>query len=403
MRRADAEDAFKTSPGGPPVRPTTRDRSRDGVNEIRDPVTGQPIAPEWVSRSGDPLVIEKVISGRWVLLSDGRMLRRGLTTGTTAAAACKGAVLSLMAPVDRVEVPTPVGIRVIVPVSGRDGFCRAFKDAGDHESDATEGMEIIAIAKAAIDDETELVAGDGIGLIQRRGLSAPPGKPAISRTAREQILQAIKEGLAATGRKAARVVLRVPRGQDIALHTLNPSVGVAGGISILGSSGFVEPWNEHLEESSASGILDLEKVVVTTGRTGLRFSRVLFPDHTAVLMGSKLDRLAFRPEQESVLCGLPGLILRWAHPGVLDKTGYATVAEMIEQEPRHQAIEIALRMAQGRLPYTRIVLIRRDGSIYRDLKAPSMEWRIRKGDDIGEFVGESKGKAKKEGTGGGVS
>lgn len=389
---------MQTSPGSPGGR-SGRDRTANGVLGINDPVTGLAIPPEWISLSEDSQVLEKVMSGRWVLLSDGRMLRRGLTTGTTAAAACKGAVMSLAQPIDHVEVPTPAGIRVIVPVSGRDGFCNAIKDAGDHESDATDEMEIVAIAEAAPDGETELVAGNGIGLIQRRGLSAPPGKPAISRSAREQILLAIAEGLIGTECKAARVELRVPMGQEIALRTLNPSVGVAGGLSILGSSGFVEPWNEHLEESSVSVIQELEKVVVTTGRTGLRYSRVLFPDHTAVLMGSKLDRLAFCPEQESVLCGLPGLILRWANPGVLDSTGYATIAEMIEQEPEHSAIELALRMAQDRLPHTRIVLIQRDGSIYRDLNPESSERLAGKE----KRTGEGKGNGAEEDTGGSVS
>ncbi len=140
-----------------------------------------------------------------------------------------------------------------------------------------------------------------------------------------------------------------------------------GGISILGSTGFVEPWNDHLIEDRAGELRGAGKVVVTTGRVGLKFSRVLFPDHKAVLMGSQLDRLAFDEDQESILCGLPALILKWAWPEVLDETGYGTVAEMAEKEPEHENIALALQKAKRRLPNTRIVLLRKDGSILRDV------------------------------------
>ena len=104
-------------------------------------------------------------------------------------------------------------------------------------------------------------------------------------------------------------------------------------------------------------------MVVTTGRTGLKFSRILFPDHKAVLMGSQLDRLAFETDQESILCGLPALILKWAWPGVLEGTNYGTVAEMVEKEPQHRNIILALERAKKKLPHTRIVLLYKDGRI----------------------------------------
>ncbi len=109
-----------------------------------------------------------------------------------------------------------------------------------------------------------------------------------------------------------------------------------GGISILGSTGFVEPWNDHFISDRALELKGAKRVVVTTGRTGLKFSRILFPDHKAVLMGSQLDRLEFEKDQESILCGLPALILKWAWPRVLEGTNFGTVAEMAEKEPQHQ-------------------------------------------------------------------
>src|SRR5512141_479071 len=103
-----------------------------------DPVSGLSIPEAWLKLSRDPEVLEKIRTGRWVILSDGRLLRRGYTTGTTAAAACKGAVISLMKPLKEVDVMTPVGIRVDVAVSVSQGFCRAVKDGGDHQFDTTD-------------------------------------------------------------------------------------------------------------------------------------------------------------------------------------------------------------------------------------------------------------------------
>jgi cobalt-precorrin-5B (C1)-methyltransferase len=329
------------------------------LDPVLDPVSGLEIPQSWIDRSGDRSALEKIKSGMWVMLSDGRMLRRGLTTGTTAAAACKAAIVSLRAPVEEVEVPTPVGLRVSLPVRAQEGVCIAVKDAGDHQSDATRGLEIVAIASPSGD--VQLRTGEGIG---RMGTGL--ARAAISRSAREQIMQAVGEGLYLAGLRGVHIELSVPAGQKASRRTLNPSLGIVGGISILGSTGFVEPWNEHLGRSRAEELQE-KKVVATTGRLGLRFSRVLFPDHKAVLIGSQLDRLSFKEGQDSILCGLPALILRWASPGILEDTGCTTVAELVEREPCHPNISRALEMVKIKLPHTRIVLLQRDGRVFVDL------------------------------------
>jgi cobalt-precorrin-5B (C1)-methyltransferase len=355
---------------------------------VTDPVSGLAIPPDWIEKATDPKVTEKVHSGLWALLSDGTLLRRGLTTGTTAAAASKGAVISLKGPVDSVTVLTPAGIRVSVAVEGRGGICTAVKIGGDHESDVTAGAVMEARAeplegiesadgidgtvgtkpedKKGAGGRIELVAGSGIGRIGAVGLCAQLGKPAISPSAKREIMGAIEEGMAEVEVSAVRVRLAVRDGEMIAEETMNPKVGVVGGISILGSTGFVEPWNEHLGESREAEIQKPDRVVVTTGRVGLKYSRFLFPKHTAILLGNQLDRLHFREGQESVLCGLPALILKWGMPDILEGTGYGTVAEMVEKEPDQPRIGEAIHEVRARLPDTRIVLLRRDGSILRD-------------------------------------
>ncbi|OPY50629.1 MAG: putative cobalt-precorrin-6A synthase (deacetylating) [Methanosaeta sp. PtaU1.Bin112] len=342
------------------------DPKDNALNEsARDPVTGFAIPASWIELSSDPLALQKIKSGRWVILSSGQLCRRGLTTGTTAAAACKGAVLSLKGPVCHLQVATPAGIIVTLEVAANSGTSIAVKDGGDHQFDVTAGLEILAQARPAA--RATLIAGKGIGRISARGLCDEVGRPAISPSARKQIMLAIEQALEETGLPGAEVQLSIPRGAELAEKTLNPKLGVVGGISILGSTGFVEPWNDHYTGDRASELKGSRKVLVTTGRTGLNISRILFPDHKAVLMGSQLDRLAFEKDQESILCGLPALILKWAWPGVLDNTGYGTVAEMVEAEPEHPNIVRAVKIAKEKLPQTRIVLLHRDGRILADV------------------------------------
>lgn len=268
-------------------------------------------------------------------------------------------------PLKSIEVMTPASISVSLPVVASRGFCLAIKDGGDHKFDVTAGLEIAASACPA--EETTLLAGKGIGRIVGRGLCDEVGRPAISPAARKQIMLAISQALQKTDLAGVRVELSVPRGEELAGQTLNPRLGIVGGISILGSTGFVEPWNDHLIGDRAAELKEAKRVVVTTGRVGLKMSRVLFPHHKAVLMGSQLDRLNFDADQESILCGLPALILKWAWPQILEQTGYGTVAEMVERDPGHQNIARALQMAREKLPKTRIVLLARDGSILADM------------------------------------
>ncbi|VVB71717.1 Cobalt-precorrin-5B C(1)-methyltransferase [uncultured archaeon] len=331
---------------------------------ILDPVTGFRIPASWLRLCADPEAPEKIRSGRFVLLSSGKLLKRGLTTGTTAAAACKGAILSLWQPASFVEVSTPAGLRISLPVVAKEGFSVAVKDSGDHQFDVTRGLEMVA--QASPSEDIVLIPGKGIGRIAAPGLCDEVGRPAISPNARRQIMSAIEEGLLETGLPGARVELCIPRGEELARETLNPHLGILGGISILGTTGFVEPWNDHLADDRAQEMESAKKVVITTGRTGLKFSRILFPDHYAVLMGSHLDRLTLKEGQESILCGLPALILKWAWPGILEGTGYHTVAEMATKEPDHKNIDLAVEKAKARLPFTRIVLLHKDGSILRD-------------------------------------
>jgi cobalt-precorrin-5B (C1)-methyltransferase len=323
-----------------------------------DPVNNFQIPEEWVKRTKLPIkeLNELIPSGRYVLLSDGSLLRRGYTTGTTAAAAAKASVLSLKKEVtEEVSVPTPAGIRATLPVAARNGRASAVKDSGDHGSDVTGGMEIITEAKEH--DAIVIAAGAGIG--SKRGI------PAINPAPMRQIEDAVKEALAETGLKGAHVTISVPEGEKIALRTLNGELGITGGVSILGTTGFVEPWNEHLGEMKEELIRSADKLVLTTGRLGMRFSHMLFPNHEVVLIGSDISRGLKAARGEVIICGLPGLIMKWAYPDILKGSGYLTVQEMIEADPENPLIDRTLERAV-RLSGKRVVLLNRNGTVLRD-------------------------------------
>ncbi|MGB8217743.1 MAG: cobalt-precorrin-5B (C(1))-methyltransferase [Candidatus Methanoperedens sp.] len=324
-----------------------------------DPVNNFQIPDEWIARAKIPLAELKarITSGRYVLLSDGSLLRRGYTTGTTAAAAAKAAVLSLKKEVSEISVPTPIGIRAVLPVKASNGKAVAIKDRGDHASDVTGGIEIVAEAREY--GAIVIKAGAGIG--------SKKGSPAINPSPMRQIEEAIKEAQVETGLKGAHVTISVPKGKEIAKQTLNEKIGITGGISILGTTGFVEPWNEHLGETKEELIRNADKIVLTTGRLGMRFSHMIFPDYTVILIGSDISRglKAAKDNSEVIICGLAGLILKWASPGFLKESGYLTVQEMIDDNPDNPIIDRGFSEAV-RTSGKRVVILNRNGTVLRD-------------------------------------
>lgn len=329
-----------------------------------DPVDNFEIPDEWIDRAKIPLdeLKSRILSGRYVLLSDGSLLQRGYTTGTTAAAAAKAAVISLFRDISETSVLTPVGIRVFIPVHAKKGKASAIKDSGDHAMDVTRGIEIRAQAK---ENETVLImAGPGIG--------SKNGRPAINPSPMEQIEQAITEALEETGAKGAAVTISIPQGRDIAGKTLNEKIGIKGGLSILGTTGFVEPWNEHLGEMKEELIKKAAKLVLTTGRIGMRFSSMLFPEYTVILIGSDISRGLAAAKGEVIICGLPGLIMKWANADILKNSGYLTIQELIDTNPGNPIIDRALDEAV-KVSGKRVVLLNRNGTILRDSEANSRE------------------------------
>lgn len=337
-----------------------------------DPVNNFKIPEEWIIRTGLPReeLETKVASGMSVVLSDGSILKRGYTTGTTASAAAKAAVLSLKKTVGSVSVPTPVGLRAQLEVSkASKGHAIVKKIQNDHESDITRGLEFVGEAREA--EGIRILGGKGIGIVTRDGLQIPKGRPAINPKPMEQIKAAVQEAVEELGLRGAEVTISIPDGERIGKETLNSRIGVEGGISVLGSTGFVEPWNDHLGEMKGDLIRCTDKVVLTTGRIGMRYSHMLFPDYTVVMVGSRISEGLDSASGDVIICGLPGLVLKWGNPDMLKGSGYATVVEMLEKAPEHARLKEAFEMAIEKGKGTRIVVIDRDGSVLMDSKNES--------------------------------
>jgi cobalt-precorrin-5B (C1)-methyltransferase len=333
---------------------------------MKDPVNGFEYPDKWLRACREPGLLPLVSSGLAILTSDGTVLRRGYTTGTTAAAACKAAILSLTGPVETVTITTPAGVAVTVPVSvfsPGNACCRKY--AGDYPLDVTDGIEIHA--RAVISGPgVRIRAGDGIGRFDRDTPRYKEGGPAISNPAMNEILCSIREGLDSTGIPGADIEISVPEGGKVSEKTLNPRLGITGGISILGTTGLVEPWDDHLEASVLGRVRAAGKAVLTTGRTGLRYARIHFPDYEPVLVGNNLATALACASGEVVIAGLPGLIIRFICPGILEGTTCPTVEELMYHPGYEDRINSALELYLARFPGIRVVLFDRDGRVTYD-------------------------------------
>ena len=179
-----------------------------------------------------------------------RMMRTGHTTGTCAAAASKAAAIMLLSQktVNTVKIRVPKGAELLLNVedpsfSGKDASCAVRKDGGD-DIDCTHGALIYAHVSFSKEGIT-IDGGKGVGRVTKNGLDQPAGNAAINRVPREMITESVTEVCGSFGyRGGMNVIISVPDGEELAKRTFNPRLGIVGGISIIGTSGIVEPMSE---------------------------------------------------------------------------------------------------------------------------------------------------------------
>ena len=217
---------------------------------------------------------------------EGKKLRFGYTTGSCAAAAAKAAAWMLLTGQKKEEISliTPKGVALTLPVldismEENRVSCAIRKDSGD-DPDVTNGTLIYAEVTPTAAPGIAIDGGFGVGRVTKKGLDQPVGNTAINSVPRQMIRENLEEILTLTDQKCGlNVVISVPEGEKLAKQTFNPRLGIVGGISILGTTGIVEPMSEkalvdtirvELNQRRASGD---EYVLLTPGNYGCDFIR----------------------------------------------------------------------------------------------------------------------------------
>lgn len=233
-------------------------------------------------------------------------LRKGYTTGTCAQAATKASALMLVTreKVKGVEVETPSGVKLYLPVidpviGDRFAKCGVIKDAGD-DPDITHGAKIYVEVRFSEKQGVTIKGGEGIGIVTKPGLAIPVGEYAINPTPREMIFKEVSKILPEG--KGSEIIISVPNGEALAKCTFNPRLGIFGGISIIGTTGIVEPKSVDAYKISLSlqlGVLKAtgyKKIILILGYVGERFCKKVLglPNDSIIKIG---DHVGFMLEQ----------------------------------------------------------------------------------------------------------
>ena len=212
------------------------------------------------------------------VVKQGKKLRLGYTTGSCAAAAAKAAAILLLsgkAP-NQISLLTPKGIRLDLPVleakwEDSKASCAIRKDSGD-DPDVTHESLIFAEV-SLIETGLEIDGGFGVGRVTKPGLDQPVGAAAINSKPRAMISEAVREVCQLLDYNGGmKIIISVPEGERLAKKTFNPRLGIVGGISILGTTGIVEPMSEE--------------ALVETIRTELKVRRAAGKDYVLLTPGN---------------------------------------------------------------------------------------------------------------------
>lgn len=203
--------------------------------------------------------------------------RRGYTTGACAQAATRAASLTVvigflpcnLAAEEEsgitcetrglVEVTLPNGEDAVFRmVMHGEGVVSVTKDAGD-DPDITNGVQIFACVAPRLDGRIHIEGAEGVGRVTLEGLPVKPGRPAINPVPHKFIREEVRNVLPA----GADVTISIPEGEELAMRTFNPRLGIIGGLSILGTTGRVEPWSSAAYQESLLPQLDVARAAGT--------------------------------------------------------------------------------------------------------------------------------------------
>ena len=228
-------------------------------------------------------------------------MKTGFTTGSSATAASKAALLSIIEQkkIENVDILLPKRSYVKIPIysckfESDKAKCSVIKNGGD-DPDVTHGAEII-VELSFIEkiNEIQIDGGEGVGIVTKQGLGLEINKPAINPVPKKMIAENLREvGKEILEKKGIRVIISVPKGKELGPKTDNPRLGILNGISILGTSGIVIPFSTASYAASIRQNLDVaiaagnDTVVLTTGGRSEDFAKKIvdLPVHCFVQMG----------------------------------------------------------------------------------------------------------------------
>ena len=264
-----------------------------------------------------------------------KLLRCGYTTGTCAALGAAGAARLLLTSrtPDSVVLRTPKGLVVEVAplfcrLTAAGAECAIEKDGGD-DVDVTTGLAIVATVELRPESPDICIDGGvGVGRVTKPGLDQPVGAAAINHVPRQMITDALRrEAASADYHGGFAVTISIPEGEAVAKRTFNPHIGVTGGLSILGTSGIVEPMSQQaildtiqLEMNQAAlRAGNPKRLILAPGNYGLDYLHETYPDFAAIpvvktsnFIGDTLDMAASAGFEEVLLVGHVGKLVKVA-------------------------------------------------------------------------------------------
>lgn len=265
------------------------------------------------------------------VVKDGKRLRLGYTTGSCAAAASKAAAWMLLTGKKREQITleTPKGITLELPVQEiameETKVCCAIEKDGGDDPDVTKGTLIFAEVSLCEKPGITIDGGYGVGRVTKPGLDQPVGAAAINSVPRKMIRENLEEVCRLTDYQGGlSVMISVPEGETLAKKTFNPRLGIVGGISILGTTGIVEPMSEaalietihvELRQRRVNGA---EYVLLTPGNYGTEYIRSHIPldeklaVQTSNFIGDSLDYCKELGFKGALLVGHIGKLVKLA-------------------------------------------------------------------------------------------
>lgn len=268
--------------------------------------------------------------------SQGKNLRCGYTTGSCATAAAKAAAVMLLTGqrVTTVRIDTPKGIVLdLEPLEVEQGAdyvsCAIRKDSGD-DPDDTNGILVYAKVEKTASAGVVIAGGVGVGKVTKPGLACAQGGPAINPTPRRMITSELTKVMEEAGYQGGLLVtISIPEGVEIAKKTFNPRLGIVGGLSVLGTSGIVEPMSEKAlietmyVEMRAQKARGNKNLLVFFGNYGEDFTRdIMHLDLDGAVtcsnfVGELLDYAVFLGFESLLLIGHSGKLVKLAQ-GVMN-------------------------------------------------------------------------------------